>query len=599
MQKYILAVALFFNLSAMAPAIADPISLFVNQCLSYQADIGSFRYAQDLTDKTQSLEQTLLGLHNINDRLHYYRELTQSAHHGQSLLLCQVHLADELEQLLSEPHLIQWTHYLALLPAPYPQLGSLLQGLSAQILPIATKSQLHTAQASINFSLKQRQFTLKFNDPHCQPFAPALPNSGNNSTATDNAAHNDTASGYKPVSISRYLFTQPDEACRRSAWQDYQRRLNQRSAAALQLIKQIRSDFAKSQGVNNYGLWQLQQQQLSQDEIWAYLASQTQLTQVKPWNLAQALAKETHRFDALEGEHTLMQLFEALAPLGIRIETLQDYEAKLPPHSENSPSSKVNLKAPVLDEQHTVVYRIWHNDRLLGEIFSNVGDKNSAYILRQSLPGRQFGQVALSVQSNILRRSDAIALITGISDAIASLGNGAAFYLVATLGREAQTSIGSLWLSQYLTEAINLAPLSPREQLLDEHKRQFKVFNSKLVLAFYLSPQEGFSASTQKKLAEEFALSFGEPWQDASQLIYAFGAIANEGVSYYLPLWHQSLAQLIFQQSRSLTPEDIFNILIVNETYAPLKDQLAQLISGPVDPLSLIRRFTHASITQE
>jgi hypothetical protein len=596
MQKYILAVALFFNLSAMAPAIADPISLFVNQCLSYQADIGSFRYAQDLTDKTQALEQTLLGLHNINDRLHYYRELTRSAHHGQSLLLCQVHLADELEQLLSEPHLIQWTHYLALLPAPYPLLGSLLQGLSAQILPIATKSQLHTAQASINFSLKQRQFTLKFNDPHCQPF-PSVRR--NNSTATDNAAHDDSASGDQTISISRYLFTQPDEACRRSAWQDYQRRLSQRSAAALQVIKQIRSDFAQSQGVNNYGLWQLQQQQLSQDEICAYLASQTQLTQVKPWNLAQALAKETHRFDALEGEHTLMQLFEALAPLGIRIETLQNYEAKLPSHKENSPSSKASLEAPVLDEQHTKVYRIWHNDRLLGEIFSSVGDKNSAYILRQSLPGRQFGQVALSVQSKILRRSDAMALITAISDAIASLGNGASFYLVATLGRKAQTSIGSLWLSQYLSQAINLTPLSPRERLLDEHKYQSKVFNSKLALAFYLSPQEGFSASTQKKLANDFALSFGEPWQDASQLIYAFGAIANEGVSYYLPLWHHSLAQLIFQQSNSLTPEDVFNILIVNETYAPLKDQLAQLISGPVDPLSLIRRFTHASITQE
>jgi hypothetical protein len=587
MQKYILAAALFFNLSAMAPAIADPLSLFVNQCLSYQADTGSFKYAQDLADKAQALEQTLLGLHNINDRLHYYRELTHGAHHGQSLLLCQVHLADELEQLLSEPYLIQWTHYLALLPAPYPQLSALLRGLSAQVLPIATKSQLHTAQGSINYSLKQRQFTLKFNDPHCLP------------SAALQAVANDSPSEYKAVSISHYLLTQPDEACRRSAWRDYQRRLSQRSAAALQLIKQIRTDLAKNQGFANYALWQLNQQQLNQDEIRAFLASQTQLTQVTPWNLAQALAQAPHSFNALNGEHTLMQLFAALTPLGIRVESLHDYETKLQPDRHLPLSSQTSLEAPELIGQHSMVYRVWHHDRMLGEIFSNDGTVNKAYILRQSLPGRQFGQVALSVQTNLTRRSDAMSLIQAISDAIASLGNGAAFYLVATLGRESQTSIGSLWLNQYLTQAINLAPLSPREQLLAEHKHQSRVFNSKLALAFYSTAQQDFSVSTQKKLTEEFALSFGEPWPEASQLIYAFGAIANEGVNYYLPLWHYSLAQLIFQQSSSLTPEEVFNILIVNETYAPLKDQLAQLISGPVDPLSLIRRFTHANTTQE
>jgi hypothetical protein len=599
MQKYILAVALFFNLSAMAPAIPDPLSLFVNQCLRFKADIESFRYAQDLTDKTLALEQTLLGLHNINDRLHYYRALTQNARQGQSLVLCQVHLADELERLLSEPSLIQWTHYLALLPAPYPDLGRLLQGLNAQRLPISIKSQLHTAQASINYRLTQRQFALKFNDPHCQPFTQTHHNEINSGAASDNTAQDDAAAGDKSVSISRYLFTQQDKACRRSAWQDYQRRLSQRSAAALNLIKQIRFDFAKTQGFDNYGLWQLKQQQLSQSQLSAYLKSQTRLTQVAPWDLAQALAKAPHNFKALDGEQTLVQLFEALAPLGIRIESLQDYEAKLQPYSQHPPRSGASLGSSVLKSQQTHIYRVWHHHRLLGEIFTSLGTHNKAYVLRQSLPGQQFGQVALSLQSSIPRRSDAIALITAMSDAMASLANGAAFYLVATLGREAQTSIGSLWLSQYLTQAIDLAPSSAREQLLDEHKHQLKVFNSKLALAFYLAPLEGFSTSTLNTLSNEFALSFGEPWKEANLMIYTFGAIANEGISYYLPLWYRSLAQLIFRQSNSLSNEDVFNILIVNETYAPLEDQLAQLIPGPVDPLSLIRRFTHASITQK
>ncbi|MBB1267820.1 hypothetical protein [Shewanella sp. SR44-3] len=573
MQKYILAVALCFNLSAMATAIADPLGLFVNQCLSFNADIGSFRYAQDLPDKTQALEQTLLGLHNINDRLNYYRTLVKDPIHGENLLLCQVHLADELAKLLSSPHIIQWTHYLGLLSAPYPQLALLLQRLQHDVLPIAIKAQLHSAQASVNFSLRQREFRLQFNDLNCQ-LAPSPAES---------------------VSISRYLLNHNDEPCRRAAWQNYQQRLRQRNHQALQLIKQIRTNFAISQGVQNYALWQLEQQQLNHEELTAYLASQTHVTQVLPWNLVQALSKQSHKFTALDGEQTLAQLFEALSSLGITVETLSHYELATNAAIENATPD--NAEQPKVDK--TYVYRIWHHDRLLGEIFTSFGATNIAYTLRQALPGQQFGQIALSVQSTLSRRADVASLVQAMSEAITSLATGAQFYLVATLGHQPASAIGTLWLNQYLTQAIALPPESPREQLLNDYKQQLKVFNSKLILAFYLEEQQDFSTKTKKSLSQAFALSFGEPWQDADQLIYALGAIANEGVSYYLPLWHRSLARLIFQQSNSLSNEDVFNILIVNETYAPLTDQLAQLIQGPVDPLSLIRRFTHASITQE
>jgi hypothetical protein len=213
--------------------------------------------------------------------------------------------------------------------------------------------------------------------------------------------------------------------------------------------------------------------------------------------------------------------------------------------------------------------------------------------------GHQFGQMAISYQNNIRKRTDLVNLIQAVSESINSLASGAPFYFVATLSQRDKNAVATQWLNLFLSQKLPLTPPSPREALLLEHKIQLAVFKSKLSLHYALSPSIIFDNNTQRIISDEFNQGFGEPWDQAAEMIYNFSAIANEGISYYLPLWHRSLAELIFQQAATLPSEDIFTVLVVNENNAQFSDQLAQLISGPVDPLSLIRRFTHASVTQE
>jgi hypothetical protein len=578
MQKYILAVALCFNLSAMAPAIADPLALFVNQCLQYQPDIGPFRSAQDVEDKTLALEKSLLGLHNINDRLNYYRSLVKDAAHGQDLLLCQVHLADELAEILNNDNLTQWTHSLHLLPAPYPELAKILQRLQDSTLDIGTKSQLHTAQASVNYGLARHQISLQFNDKRC-----ALP--ANLKANSQQQASSKTA---KNMSLSHYLKVHPSDICRRSAWRHYQTRLKQRNKPSLEIIKKIRDHNAVIQGYNNVASLQLSQQTLTVQALRDYLQSQTQMVGSKPWDLPKALAKSPHHFTPLEGKQILSTLMTHLTELGLVIETLSSPQ-----------TSKTDTNADNKPENNSQILRVWHQGRLLGEIFINEGKVNRAYRLRQTLVGHQFGQMAISYQKNINKRTELLNLIQALSESINSLASGAPFYLVATLGQSDKNAVATEWLSLYLQQKMSLAPPSPREALLQDAKLQLAVFKNKLILHYYLSLDINLDKNTQRIISDEFNQGFGEPWDQAAEMIYNFSAIANEGISYYLPLWHRSLAELIFQQTSTLSSEDIFTVLVVNENNAQFTDQLAQLISGPVDPLSLIRRFTHASVTQE
>ena len=130
-----------------------------------------------------------------------------------------------------------------------------------------------------------------------------------------------------------------------------------------------------------------------------------------------------------------------------------------------------------------------------------------------------------------------------------------------------------------------------------------RVFRSKVALHYYqfsgnLDNSDWLAYNTE--LSAAFADSFGQSWPGATDAIYSFQAIANEGISHYLPLWQDAVAQLIISQSAAQHSSlDIFNLLIVNEAYLPFNDQLEQLIGSPIDPHSLIWRFKHASTAQE
>lgn len=122
MRKSIFAISLYFSLNVFATgqAVADPLALFIEQCLSFNSrqliPIPTAWKKANLSKELTNLpsqqildfSQGLLVLNNLNDRNQYYRTLLQRSPSTtvdndlqQGLLFCQIHLADELNHLLS------------------------------------------------------------------------------------------------------------------------------------------------------------------------------------------------------------------------------------------------------------------------------------------------------------------------------------------------------------------------------------------------------------------------------------------------------------------------------------------------------------------
>ncbi|MCT8986722.1 hypothetical protein [Shewanella phaeophyticola] len=228
----------------------------------------------------------------------------------------------------------------------------------------------------------------------------------------------------------------------------------------------------------------------------------------------------------------------------------------------------------------------------------------NAQLIKQSVIGHQFGQYSITYPKTLNSQKQQQKLIEALSQAIVSLAQGSQYYLLANKTQNSQQhAIASLWLSQYLRSSQHFAPLSSRAQLALQYQTQMRVFRAKVALHFYLFTGDIDNAewlSHNAKLSAAFANSFGQPWPQATDVIYSYQAIANQGISDYLPLWQQALTELITQQGNDrLSNPAIFDLLVINEAYLPINDQLEQLIGLPVDPHSLIRRFKHAGTMQE
>ncbi|MFB2653582.1 M3 family metallopeptidase [Shewanella seohaensis] len=614
MQKSILTASLFgWCLSSLGAAYAapSPVPLLVEQCLR-QPNIdlaGAFAsYASThqlpsltLADKALVLEQQTIGLNNVNDRLTYYRGLPLSGDERQGLLQCQLRLADTLSDLLNQAAFSQLAFELtqataANNDAPNQEqylLGEQLTALLRQHLSIMDKAKLHTAQASIRQGLGNQQFQLDIQAANCQLTDEVTEiNTANNEEETANSG---TFSG----TIASYLLKQPNAECRQTLWQAYQGRAREHNQVALHRIAELRQRIANDAGFSDYASYSLSDQRLNTPElVKAFLDSQTEAIHVAPWDLGRTLSQlPSAQTTTLNTRELLDKALTSLSEFGLRFEVIGEHQ--------DSTATQTTLSQTAIVQAQQQILRVYHMDRLLGEVYLAIGAQDkvnkprnaSQHTLRQNVIGQQFGQQALELPATLNNFKDIERFTQALADAMTSLARGSHFYLNNTLGPTLDTNqLPSLWLAKALRQALfpqfDTQYIQPRETLASTYATQLKVFRAKVALNFYQS----LNQQSYPDLPAEFSKSFGAKWIQAIDYPYSFNAIANEGPRYYQSLWQAKLATLVHQSTQDCQDKlGLFNLLVVNETALTLSEQLRAILGEPVDAAALIQRIIHVS----
>ncbi|QDO84363.1 M3 family metallopeptidase [Shewanella psychropiezotolerans] len=593
MLRSIFVIALSSSLifTTAVKAAVSPLPLLVEQCLQLQSPGDSFagdsqfshvnsatvtEPDEALIKQSHTLEASLLSLFNIKDRLQYYRSYPLPPLYQESLLQCQLHLADMMAETLNSPWLTQLTNQLAT-AANNKELSQLLNrfdALEVNHLSLAQKSQLHTAQASIKQGLRTQQLTLRFTEQDCQ-----LNTEYNKSTMT-NGVGNDTKNKHSKdpkssnafnLSIAAYLIKQDDTVCQKRVWQAYQGRAKEKNQPALERILQLRTLQAHDKGFADYASFSLAKQFLSTPElVKIFLDSQTEVAPTAPWSLGYYLSQSKSMHMA---NITAAELVDKIQ---VRAETLGfDFE-----------TVTGNIQ------------RVWYQGRLLGDIFIELAKRSKIHILRAPVLGRQFGQVQLSMKQELSRIKDKQDLIKAYASALSALSLSSHYYLVNTIGETLDTSnIGELWLALYLAEGL-IEPYTElsRESSISLFAKQLKVFRAKVALDFYSNT----SLKPYKRLDVEFIESFTGEWTSLEDYPYNFYAIVTSGPLYYQELWQASLSQYLYQSTKHCENQpSVYNTLVVNEDSKPINQRLKILLGEPVDALSLIKRIQDGFSYQE
>ena len=545
MLKNILATLLSLSLTSAVQA-ASPMSLLAQQCLQYEVSFDD-NGSNDAAENAVALERQLIGLFNLKDSVNYYRQFSTNSEDKELLLQCQLRLADEFAKLAHRPDIETFSQQLQQSPSINEQrLGQRLSQLIARQTSLQQKATLHTTEAGLKYALRHQSLSLVIGEHRC-----LLP--------SDGSAQAEIKAPFSE-SIAAYLIEQQDSQCRQQVWQAYQLRAKDKNQQALQHLFDVKQKVAVQHGYLDYAHYALAGQQLSTPELVnQFLDAITQVASA-PWDIGQTLsAAPTTPIKPIFSQILLQKIYQELEVFDVTIE-----------------------------EVNPQILRVWHQRRLLGEIYLSQANTPQAQRVRQSVVGHQFGQVSLAFPDVLTDYRSQQQLIAALSETLAQLIKGGHYYLLNTLGDSQDTNeVGQQWLSLYLSNKLLPAVTDgSREDNLYRYATQLKVFRSKLALGFYQGEL------TPDKYQYEFKLSFNQAWPQAQDAIYSFTGIINQGPLYYQSLWQKSLAQLIFHQNVDhQDQQQLFLTLMINETQLSFSQQLATIFGRPVSPSSLIERI--------
>lgn len=543
---------LLFCVNTAAYAAVSPIPLLVEQCLSYQFPINN-DLANSPTQQAIQFERDLIGFFNINDRLKYYRQFPLTYADRERVLQCQLYLADELALFFKSAKFQSLRFNLA--ASQDPNIQALIQRLNRLAQNTEKpyqKAKLHTAQAAFKQGIASQALSINFTGEKCQinPETVNVDQMGQKQAKT----FDDT--------LANYLINQPDELCRKHVWQAYQGRASVKNQTVLNQITELRALQATQAGFDDYVDQITSQQWLTTPSaVIQFLHNQTQPINIAPWDLGRKLA-QSNSTPVTDYSSTLWleQVAKTLTTFAISF-------------------SKVNNK----------LYRVYHEGRLLGEIYLNQGNRAKAKAIRHSVIGQQFGQFELSLPENLNRYSQQNRAIEAIANVISQLGRGDKFYLNNTLGETQDSAkIDQLWLQTWLKAQLLPTPMpDSKEAILQRYSVQLQVFRAKVAFNTYMAPDN----ANRFDLNNEFTLAFGKSWDNITDSAYSFSGIVYQGPLYYQTIWQQAVARAVYLATKDCqNQQSIFNYLVVNETASDLATRLQLLLGEPITNDSLIKR---------
>ncbi|MGI2261584.1 hypothetical protein [Shewanella sp. GXUN23E] len=544
MRKPILAALLTTNLMAASAATVSPVELLVARCKAMpQLSLDGLSTLSS-AQAANELESRLLPLFNINQQLDYFRPLVGNDEKNQ-LLQCQLHLADLLDNLLISGDLPELLDAFSQNSQPAIKvMGERLEQLRQNRLSPDEKAKLHTAQAAVKHALGSGQMHLEVANSQCQ-LAPGDP--------TDSIDRQ----------IARYLLQQDKSDCRAQVWQAFQIRSAGRTREALDEIHRLRQTQATLNGWPDYASFRLKDEFLSSPSlVMAFLNTQTRNISVAPWDIGRQLkALPKASFESLTPYALISLLAPAFEQLGLSY-----------------------------DEPQPMIYRFWHQGRLLGQVHLAEDNRLQTYSLEKPVAGRQFGTVLLMLPSHIDSQRELDRSVEQLASAIATLSFSQPHYLATD--KDGLSDVGRRWLSLWLMEQLNsvlLQPADSRLALTDRYAKQLGVFRAKLALIL----STGTPLSDVAQLAPIwFETSFGAHWEKAAEAEFGFSALAETGPQYYLPLWYQALAEIVLEQTESrLSPAKAYQALLINEPLHTLAQVLSEQLHLPAEPATIIGRM--------
>ncbi|WP_394393150.1 hypothetical protein [Shewanella woodyi] len=569
MLKSILAITLkvsfLLTVTTAAQAAVSPLPILIDQCLQLPSPAKQLsqsdteRHTQQNTRiQSHQLELTLLSLFNIKDRLAYYKTFPLKPLYKEGLIQCQLRLSDMVDDTLNLPQIHQLATSLLKSGDPeLSQLGIRVKRLINENKAQTFKSQLYTALASIRQGLRSKDLALTFSGASCQ-----LPVNSLEVSSTQDNFHQ---------SIASYLLEQDDKSCQKLVWQAYQGRAKEKSTPALTRIASLKQREAIKAGFKDHSSHALSSQFLSSAEmVGSFLNTETALINTPPWEIGQRLAAaDKTPVKQVSSAAFIQKVYGKARKLGFKFEVVTEH-----------------------------IHRIWHQNRLLGEIYLNTSKRADVYRLRAPIQGFQFAQIQLNMKPELSSLRDKQQLVSAMATAISELSRSSHYYLVNTLGETSDSYLlGQLWLTEFLSEGILEAKKTgSREEIASKYSTQLKVFRAKVALNFY----QHKDTKTYQDLTAEFSQAFGQTWTETDSYPYSFFALAELGPLYYQDIWQEALADLIFQSTKGcINQQKVLALLLINEDSLSLSQILTTLLGEPVDPISLIKRIEDVSYSKD
>jgi hypothetical protein len=566
---------------ATAWVVANPLEIFLDTCLNFTAENSITlppllkKHVTEINNLKQEtlehqlirFESDLLKLHNLKDRNKYYLSVINEPSLKQQFLMCQIHLSDEIFWIMEQLSLEKINQEKANLTGDYLQLLQQIQTYKTQLQDVATKSNSAVLSSIINKNL-QKPFNIITNQT-CDIDNNVDEQSNNDNTNIEN------------TNIAKYLIEQQNEQCRKLAWINYQKRAKQLNADSLFKLHFIKQQYASSLGYTNFSQFQLDNLGFTQYQFEQFLNSKTKNLNIAPWNLARKLKSLAKSPDLkLNSETLFTNILNQLALLGVTIEAISY-------------------------DKNQQYFKLWHEGRLLGDLILNIDASNKSSIatsITTTVVGHQFGQVIITVPEIIQTPIQVEQFISVLSNKLVELTNGNKFYYLKQTDKG--IDLGAMWLSHWIKLKLNLQLNSQRLELIKAFKEQQNVFRAKLILDFYNTMNFNNESLNQHKLrhsmSQAFKDSFNITLPDPVDQIFSFNTIANQGLSYYLWLWNDTLSQIILMEDQNLIKSRlIFNTLVINENNLSLYQQLSIIFDQPMDFDQVMRRIHNVNNNQK